>query len=338
MTENTEPNHWDALVSDLGVTPPPDVKRARKESPPEPDGAEVASEPSPTRGPAAASKPVPPPRRASTDWSELANRLGVVPQPETEVSRGAYLTEQPDEFADEPFAPTEALAEPEEVYREPAEAIAEPEGFSTQSDESIAERADEETEAKSGRPRRKRRRRGRKPGDADLDQDTEAPTVSDSDTESAEVVAEQPDGSDAAENDQPTSSGAESSPEKSKRRRRRRGSGRKKGTTEGDSELAPADQPPADPAATAVSSSGPAAETPDRAKPTDRQQTEQSAQDSTGAKAAHRAIPCWEEAIGVIVAANMEARAKKKTDAGSSSRSRGGRGRGPRDRSSEKST
>jgi hypothetical protein len=46
----------------------------------------------------------------------------------------------------------------------------------------------------------------------------------------------------------------------------------------------------------------------------------------------HRGIPSWEEAIGMIVATNMEARSKN-PHAGPSSRGRG-RGRGGRRRSS----
>jgi hypothetical protein len=47
----------------------------------------------------------------------------------------------------------------------------------------------------------------------------------------------------------------------------------------------------------------------------------------------HRGIPSWEDAIGMIVATNMEARSKN-PNAGGSPRGRGGRGRGGRRRSS----
>ena len=43
-------------------------------------------------------------------------------------------------------------------------------------------------------------------------------------------------------------------------------------------------------------------------------------------RAAHHGIPTWEEAVGVVIAANMEARTKNP----GSPRNRGGRGRGGR--------
>ena len=57
--------------------------------------------------------------------------------------------------------------------------------------------------------------------------------------------------------------------------------------------------------------------------------------DKTAPKASHRNIPSWEEAIGIVISANQEARAK--SPAGKPSRGgRGGRGRGGRGKSSDK--
>ncbi|HUY90849.1 MAG TPA: hypothetical protein VMV10_19090 [Pirellulales bacterium] len=50
-------------------------------------------------------------------------------------------------------------------------------------------------------------------------------------------------------------------------------------------------------------------------------------------KANHRSIPSWDEAIGMIIATNMEARSKN-PGAGGGPRGRGGRGRGGRRRPS----
>ena len=49
------------------------------------------------------------------------------------------------------------------------------------------------------------------------------------------------------------------------------------------------------------------------------------AADAVGDKNSHRAIPAWDEAIGYIVAVNMETRAKNPK--ASQPRGRGGRGR-----------
>ncbi len=56
------------------------------------------------------------------------------------------------------------------------------------------------------------------------------------------------------------------------------------------------------------------------------QAEEQPAERSQASKASHRAIPTWEEAIGVIVAANLQSRAKRPS--GGSARGRG-KGQGP---------
>ena len=48
------------------------------------------------------------------------------------------------------------------------------------------------------------------------------------------------------------------------------------------------------------------------------------------AKVSHRAIPTWNEAVGVIVATNLESREKRPGGGSSGGRRRGGRGRSPR--------
>ncbi|HEX5447215.1 MAG TPA: hypothetical protein VFW87_25595 [Pirellulales bacterium] len=52
------------------------------------------------------------------------------------------------------------------------------------------------------------------------------------------------------------------------------------------------------------------------------------AQDDAELRPSHRAIPSWQEAVGMIVAANMESRAKNPHSASQRPRGRGGRGRG----------
>ena len=68
---------------------------------------------------------------------------------------------------------------------------------------------------------------------------------------------------------------------------------------------------------------------------TDETKKGRSAKDSKPAKPSHRGIPSWQEAVDVLISANLEARSKK-TNGGSSSHSRGGRGRGSREKSPEK--
>jgi len=53
-------------------------------------------------------------------------------------------------------------------------------------------------------------------------------------------------------------------------------------------------------------------------------------------KALHRAIPSWTEAVGVVISANLESRAKN-PDRRSGGRSRGGHDRRPRGSSGDKS-
>ena len=56
---------------------------------------------------------------------------------------------------------------------------------------------------------------------------------------------------------------------------------------------------------------------------------------SASEKAIHRAIPSWQEVVGIVISANMASRAKN-PDRRSSGRSRSGRDRGRRDKPSEK--
>jgi hypothetical protein len=68
--------------------------------------------------------------------------------------------------------------------------------------------------------------------------------------------------------------------------------------------------------------------TPPAAEQDDEQQ--ERAESGKGAKR-HRSIPTWEEAIGLIVSANLEARSKKPGGGGSRGRGKGrasGKGRG----------
>jgi hypothetical protein len=61
------------------------------------------------------------------------------------------------------------------------------------------------------------------------------------------------------------------------------------------------------------------------AEPYDEDQGVEGETDAGSAKVGFRSIPTWEEAVGTIVAANLEARAKRPGNDGPS-RSRGGRG------------
>ena len=62
---------------------------------------------------------------------------------------------------------------------------------------------------------------------------------------------------------------------------------------------------------------------------------EQPGEDAASDKAIHRAIPSWQEVVGIVISANMAARAKN-PDRKSAGHSRSGRGRSPRGKRPEK--
>jgi hypothetical protein len=198
--------------------------------------------------------------------------------------------------------------------------------------EELVEALREPADKTSGRKRRKRRQKPKKA------------VVEGSADEAAEAVAEEPSISgkpgDFAVADAATAE--QESKDRAKRRRRRRGPGRKKGTArkeDGSAESGDAEEL----AVASEESEGPDEAGPEAAR-RKADESEAKSGDRKEAKAAsklarsgHRGIPTWQEAIGIVIAANMEGRSKTPSST-SSSRSRGGRRRPGRDKSGEKGT
>jgi ribonuclease E len=181
--------------------------------------------------------------------------------------------------------------------------------------------------------RRKRRRRRRKDRPADAERAAGA-ELADSDEdlleESLEVYEEIASSesitvalSEAAEPISPE----DDSQERPRRRRRRRG-GRKKERAqlpegvETDEEDRPADEMP--PVAEAVVRLDDAEADADE----DGHQEDDGDDDDDKSVKGHRGIPSWDDAVGHIVSANLQSRAKNPVASGPRGRGRGGRGRG----------
>jgi len=220
-----------------------------------------------------------------------------------------------------------------------------------------------------GRGRRKRRKKPQKPVDEKPVETALEEPASESKEELPAPLAEEPpigrQPEDSAVAGLPDKE--EQSQERSKRRRRRRSSAKKKGAGKRDDESAESGRREEIAAAQGESESphpsgtgAVLARSPDRdrsrrgpetraergstrAKPepakaeSDGSKGSKPDNASKAAKGSHRSIPSWEEAVGIIIAGNMEARAKR-TSGSSSSRSRGGRNRGGRDKSGEKAS
>lgn len=392
MTDPHETNHWDLLASKLGATPPPpDEKPPQVEADHKQTEPKVKAQVVPSRAAPPTADSPPKPRRAPTDWAQLAEQLGLerqeaapapaatAPGPEsaaeateahegaTEVSPGLPAAPSESEQAacgslgqdaqstDAAPAFTESGLESTMPAIGPEQAA----GKSTRTD-LVPMGAEAELpgipggparfagvgEGKAqGRGRRKRRKRAQKPLDEKRAENAlEKPGREPKEEQPAPLdeepsLGKQPDDSAVAG----LRAKEEQSKERSKRRRRRRSSAKKKGAGKRDDEsgepgrqdevvAAPGDSESARAAAGKTNQAK-----PERAKAkSDGSKGSKSGNASKAAKGSHRSIPSWEEAVGIIITGNMEARAKRPS--GSSSRSRGGRNRGGRDKSGEKAS
>ena len=352
MSEPGRSDHWDLLASELGAEstseevekgPASAAERPDATLPPPPPEATVGERLSEER-PARARRPAP-------NWDAVASALGLTPEPETEEAAsgggpaervlGEAARKGPGEEAeageaaegplgvggwprsmfDRPGAKgREAPARPAE---EPAE-MAEESSWIAEEPAGVGEgRAEVTEERKPARRRRKRRRKPREPGRiAGEQRDAEkADQVS-------EAAVEEPEEREAA--------GDEGQPEKGRSRRgRKRAAPRKKRKRISIADEAAADQPeeaPTKPDITAAKvgkpteievEEGEAEEDETEEDETEEGEAEEGARSS---KAGHRAIPTWEEAVGMIISTNLEARARNPSTGFSRSR---GKGRGP---------
>ena len=278
----------------------------------------------------------------------------------TEAVEEPMPEEQPDSAPAVVFASVDTEPEavevrevlPEDEGEEPAELSNSVETVDTEEGASEAGTASEDRE-RPGRRRRKRRRRGRRPDDSTAARPAETGEVELESPETSEEVpeeveefpapqeseefafSEEVEGQPASQEEASEEKGSER-PRRRRRRRRRRGPSR-------EGETAGSVEGPREPAADAGEES---VEQEDLAEPEDLveqddllEQDEPSpvAEDETAGdlsdldddveKASHHGIPTWDEAVGIVIAANLEARARNPAG---SPRGRGGRGRGGR--------
>jgi hypothetical protein len=371
MTDQSKPDPWASLASELGIEPPVGQPEA------EPQVVAADSSPAPELSSAPASAPIPalppakvPPRkppertRPASDWDTLANELGIPPEslPREQPAPPPARREEPVARQEVPASRVEPV-EPE--FQEPE--VLEPSifgeeagGFAETVDlmedtieftERAADTADtaespaESEEQRSSRRRRKRRRRGRGGSRTDAPQTAteqtdlalpaapeEVPAAGTAGDEIAtdEAVAREIPGDEAGDE------------ERSGRRRSRRSGRRRKRRPEGaEPREKTAGQPEAE--AGADDARPPREFRPERSEFAPRDDADDAdeanddfadgagddfadeAGDDKELRVGHRAIPTWDEAIGLIIAKNMESRAKRPN--GGQARGHGGRDR-----------
>lgn len=342
---NQGPDHWAGLASLLGAEVPPEPEPAAEEEKSEIETAEPAAEPGEPEATAPApevprrkhesSRPTPPSQQTASDWLRLAASLGIeVPEPIEEIPPETVQTidvEAP--VAEEPYEEVvfaesaddgDDYVELEVVFNEDESA----EAFVESTEENLEDDADgfasglvlESTvgpfepdtpveEEERPRKRRKRRRRGRRdrPTGGALEEEP-VELIEEALEETSEVMAEELEGLGNEEEEE------SEAPSRRRRRRRPKRRGRRS-----EDELAEGD---------ADTDYDAAAEVEDRVMEHDEDRADD--EDFEDDKPVHRGIPTWEEAVGLVVARNLEARSK---NPGGGSWSRGSRGRGGRDRS-----
>lgn len=304
---------WGQLAAELGLAPPP---------PSPPAAVPVIKEPRVERAPA---EPVIERAVAETDTSPV----DLEAEEEARVRAEAWQSELV-EVSDPVFLDT---TDAEEGHLEPIE-TADQDDALAESSETAAEQ-DEQTAPSEQRERRRRRkkRRRRRTGDGPARTEDASPLASESgasqsvaaDAGPAEQYLEEVLGGESAEETETESelqsgSSAEGERRDGRKRRRRR---RKKRSVEtapdaAESQPAESDEP--------VDAEGETWNEPD-AEHDDLEHDHDSdveGEEASG-RLSHRAIPTWDQAIGLIIARNMEARAKHPNGPAR----RGGKGRRP---------
>lgn len=309
MTDPNSPSHWDQLASSLGAAPSPEQVDSRQ------PGPSPSAPPSP-KAPARQKRPTDATRQTA-DWEKLAGDLGIspspppvppenvaepvvsVPPPLPESARPAPpVSERPEEspnFFDERFD-----------FEEPFDLLDASEPL-TSTSESAGQTA--ETEEKRSRKRRRRRRpRGRA---SDREQAPESDAMPSTDDSDQATVTSEEGSVDTEPRDEPAEAG-ESDERRSKRRRPRRGRKRR----DGEAGHGAASEP---------------SETTEKPHDADATETDAFAEDGvesdTGeqtARVGFRKIPTWEEAVGLLIDKNLEARSRQ--PAGGERQNRGNRG------------
>lgn len=329
MSDAKKQSHWDDLAEDLGA-----------EAPPEP--AAPASDPPPPRDvppPRPPRKPTPPKPAAPTDWSSLADGLGLPASAQDETSPGAAAPSDISPPAEE-ATPTSIAEAVDAVVEDDAGRGAD----DVSTDRAAADGSSESGEAPAKKRRRRRRGRGRGRGadkrderDGDGGERTDSIEQDAGEVVVAELVTE-PRQEDAGGEGTPAGEENGEGGEKRRKPRRRRGRRRKSKTTDDASTASdtPSDEEDdekdteleleSDDVLTGYADGQDGADE-DATADKDADDKGRPARKSSGGS--QRQIPTWEEAIGVIVEVNMEAREKAGKGKSSAPR-RGGRSRGGR--------
>jgi hypothetical protein len=321
MSNHEKADHWRSIAEELGADVPagsgpgevPSSEEPSKKPPETP-----SSECWPPRSQEARRAARPPKARAN--WGAVAEQLGLAP---TEAPPREELRTT----AEPPLAPTarEIPTEPLDWLDQPRSSV----GF-----EDVAEtETAESTAAASGksetgdehrlRKRRKRRRHSRQPRTAEAVSETSMASEEAAAAHEAPEVA-LPDVAVSEGQSQSTAPTAETPRRGRRDRDRRRKPSSEPRTGRGARERIEAVESSRD--------SEPASAAPEDEFAEEEQEPEIESSGKEG-ESFHGGIPSWAEAVGIVIAANMEGRAKRGT-AESSSRGRGGRGR--RDRSTPK--
>jgi ribonuclease E len=293
MSEPEKSSHWNSISEEVGVTPSADLPRP--EAAPVPADTARQSKDQGTQRPAEVEQP-------TTDWNLLASDLGVQSAPPSK--RPAPPPKRPKPPSKRRAAPPRRPASPPEAAVPPHQADRpterEPEGVSPEVEKAAQ---DDQSDA------------------AGVDTPEGGPM-----TASFEVMEEQVDFGETEPAG--TSKDAEDAGGGRRRRRRRpRRRSTKKRTAETDEEVSKEKSAGATKPESAEDQ--PAEDQPTADQPAadaDELQPESDSDTQRPTRPSHRNIPAWEEAVSIIVDANIEARASR-PKAGRS-RSRGGRGRG----------
>lgn len=336
MTDQERQDHWTLLASRLGAPPSEEKKDESAPAPVEPAASE---EPAPrvSEGPRY-SFTRPEAQRSSTDWLQLAEQLGVAVDAETvsqasEETTSTEVVEPQAPPAVLPAPPAVAMEESEESEVDVVDVFSEgDQQLGDQLVEHVDTEAVEEPRPDKKRRRKRRRRRPRKPEETQLPETPELPTSDEIDfgEDEAEIEAEEEPAAPVSNSESlivsPMTSTSTETPGRGRRRRRRRSSRKK-----GDREVAATSaEDSVDESLTSIGSEDEDNDAllvePVRTSSRDDLDDDHldEADDDGGERLVHRGIPTWEEAVGVVVSRNMEARAKNPAG---QQRSRGNRNR-----------
>ena len=347
MNQPENDSHWHSLAEKLGIEPAP-------EPPKEPEAEEAAEPEAPSRPPAAVSRKKLRSPKFAPGWGSLAAEFGIeVPEP-AEPKQAELEPVAPEPVKPEPHETPESVlaSEPEEVVEEESHSPA-PQSAPwlaansfapevTEADLAFGETVEDVEE-----------------GDEEDEEDEEPSAGSPIDDDEAEEALKfgASDVEQYAETwEAPEKETTEEAP--AARRRRRRGRRRRRTEEDSDERSAAADDSEsgdADDAEAADAEDVEVAETSDddaetarckgrrrrrRSTPRDEdRETDDDAEDDSAAdddsekgassRNRNRKFPTWDEAVGIVIDANMESRAKQPSGGSRGARNRG-RGRGGR--------